>query len=70
VANVARQLSIDASFGNSPEAAREVANNMELQRALNLTGTPSWVIGDKVLSGAVGYDALKAAIAQARARKS
>jgi protein-disulfide isomerase len=70
VSRVAQKLGIDASFGNSPEATREVANNMELQRALNLTGTPSWVIGDKVLSGAVGYDALKAAIAEARARKS
>jgi protein-disulfide isomerase len=69
VSHVAQKLGIDASFGNSPEATREVANNMELQRALNLTGTPSWVIGDKVLSGAVGYDALKAAIAEARAGK-
>jgi protein-disulfide isomerase len=69
VAAVARKLGIDANFGNSPEATRELANNMELQRALNLTGTPSWVIGDKVLSGAVGYDALKAAIAEVRGRK-
>ena len=69
ISTVAKQLGIDASFGNSAEATRELANNMELQRSLNLTGTPSWVVGDKVLSGAVGYDALKAAIAEARARK-
>ncbi|CAN5359522.1 DsbA family protein [soil metagenome] len=69
VSSVAKQLGIDASFGNSPDATRELANNMELQRALNLTGTPSWVVGDKVLSGAVGYDALKAAIAEARNTK-
>jgi protein-disulfide isomerase len=70
VSAVAKKFGIDAGFGNSPEATRELANNMELQRALNLTGTPSWVVGDKVLSGAVGYDALKAAIAEVRARKS
>jgi protein-disulfide isomerase len=70
VSTVAKQLGIDTSFGNSAEATRELANNMELQRSLNLTGTPSWVVGNKVLSGAVGYDALKAAIAEARARKS
>lgn len=69
VSNVVRQLGIDPAFGNGAEATRELSNNMELQRALNLTGTPSWVVGDKVLSGAVGYDALKAAIAEARSRK-
>lgn len=70
VSGVAKQLGIDPGAGNTPDATRELANNMELQRALNLTGTPSWVIGNKVLSGAVGYDALKAAIAEARARKT
>jgi protein-disulfide isomerase len=33
-----------------------------------MTGTPSWVIGDRVLSGNVGYDALKEAVAAARGR--
>jgi protein-disulfide isomerase len=47
----------------------ELNNSSELQRTLQLGGTPSWVVGDKVMVGAVGYDALKAAIAQARAAK-
>lgn len=51
------------------EVDAEIANNMELQRALELTGTPSWVVGDRLLQGAVGYDQLKAAIAEARAAK-
>jgi protein-disulfide isomerase len=38
----------------------------ELARAINATGTPTFVVGDQVLQGAVGYDALKAAIARAR----
>jgi protein-disulfide isomerase len=46
----------------------EVTRNAEMARAIGATGTPTFVIGDQVLQGAVGYDALKAAIAQARAR--
>jgi protein-disulfide isomerase len=42
---------------------------LQLQNALRLTGTPSWIVGDKLLAGAVGYVALKAAIAEARAAK-
>jgi protein-disulfide isomerase len=53
----------------APEIADEVAKNLALARTLNLTGTPSFVVGDQVLNGAVGYDALKKAIAEARAAK-
>ena len=53
------------------EAMRvEVTRNAEMARAVGATGTPTFVIGDQVLQGAVGYEALKAAIAQARARRS
>ncbi len=54
---------------SSPAVKEEIAANIELQRALQLTGTPSWVVGDAVLNGAVGYDQLKAAIAEARAKR-
>lgn len=37
-----------------------------MARTLGFTGTPSWVAGNRILSGAVGYDALKEAVAQAR----
>jgi len=47
----------------------EIATNIELQRALQLTGTPSWVVGNTVLNGAVGYDELKKAIAATRAKR-
>ena len=46
----------------------EVARNGEMARAVGATGTPTFVIGDQVLQGAVGYEALKAAVAAARAR--
>ena len=48
-------------------ATREIDQNITLARALSLTGTPSFVVGDQVLQGAVGYEALKAAVAAARA---
>jgi protein-disulfide isomerase len=54
----------------SPAIEAELAQVSGLQRALNLSGTPSWVVGDKVLIGAVGYDELKGAIAEARKKKS
>jgi protein-disulfide isomerase len=54
----------------SSDIETEISRNLEMQRALSLSGTPSWVVGDKVLVGAVGYDALKKAIAEARARKN
>jgi predicted DsbA family dithiol-disulfide isomerase len=47
----------------------EVNSNVEMARAIGATGTPTFVIGDRVLQGAVGYDALKAAIAEARAAR-
>ena len=50
----------------APALKAEVKKNLELGRALGLTGTPSYVIGNRILSGAVGYDKLKEAIAEAR----
>jgi len=68
VTRVARALGIDPQ-GAGAEAQAEIDANLSLQRALDLRGTPSWVVGNKVLGGAVGYDALKAAIAEVRAGK-
>jgi protein-disulfide isomerase len=64
-----------ADIGRAKEAEKsvavkqEIAANLSLQQALQLTGTPSWVVGDTVLNGAVGYDELKKAIAAARAKR-
>lgn len=48
------------------EIRAEVRRNYELARAIGATGTPTFVVGDQVLQGAVGYQALKEAIAAAR----
>ena len=42
--------------------------NIELARNLGISGTPSYVIGDEVIQGAVGLRELKDAIARQRAR--
>ncbi|WP_414902443.1 DsbA family protein [Sphingomonas flavalba] len=52
---------------HSPPVEAELAGNVRLARALGISGTPAWVVGDKVLSGAVGYDRLKKAVDEARA---
>jgi protein-disulfide isomerase len=52
----------------SPEAEAELKKNFQIAGALGATGTPLFVVGDKVMNSAVGYDALKKAIADARAK--
>ncbi|TRW17179.1 DsbA family protein [Glacieibacterium frigidum] len=52
---------------NSPALKAEIKKNLDLGRALGLTGTPSYIVGNRILSGAVGYEALKTAVAEARA---
>ena len=51
------------------EARRELEKNFELARAIRAQGTPTFVVGDQVLQGAVGYEALRDAIAAARAAR-
>lgn len=52
----------------SPRAEAEIAKNLEVASKLGVTGTPSWVIGDKVISGMVPYAVLKQSVAAARAK--
>jgi len=55
--------------GESADGRAELARNIELARAIGASGTPTFVVGDQILQGAVGYDALRAAIAAARASR-
>lgn len=48
----------------------EIDANLALAKSLGLSGTPSFVVGDRILSGAVGYDELKKAVGEARAAKA
>ena len=57
-----------AGEGATQEAHAELERNLELARALNTNATPTFVIGSHVLQGALGYEVLKRAVAEARAR--
>jgi len=37
-------------------------------REVGFNGTPTFIIGDQILEGALGYDALKSAVEKARAK--
>lgn len=53
-------------FAASSEAAREVDGNLAMMQQIGFNGTPTFIIGDQILEGALGYEALKAAVAKAR----
>jgi len=54
----------------SPEVEKTLKQDFGLAEALGLNGTPSYVIGDDVIVGAVGFDALKEQINTARCGKA
>ncbi|WP_247713345.1 DsbA family protein [Qipengyuania polymorpha] len=62
VAAAARTAGVDMdvarTYGESDEVTAELARNDAMARQLGFTGTPSWVVGDQVFEGAVGYDRL------------
>lgn len=51
----------------TPRADAEIASNMGIARQLGMTGTPSWVIGNHVVSSALPLETLQKLVAQARA---
>ena len=55
-----------AQLQASPAARDELAKNYQLAQSIGATGTPTFVVGDQVLQGAVGYEALKGAVEKAR----
>ncbi|MFG1301802.1 DsbA family protein [Xanthobacter sp. V3C-3] len=66
----AKEVGIDTALlqkqATSPELNATLDESMKIAEALALNGTPSYVVGDQVVIGAVGSDRLKAAIAEAR----
>jgi protein-disulfide isomerase len=57
---------ISAEPTESADIEAELKKNFQLAGALGATGTPLFVIGNRVLNSAVGYDELKKAVADAR----
>lgn len=46
----------------SERIGQEISRNLGHARQLGFDGTPSWVIGDQMISGAVGYEQLSEAL--------
>ena len=53
----------------APETDRALKANVKLAEALDIHGTPGFVIGDEIVPGAVGLDELKRLIEAARRGK-
>jgi protein-disulfide isomerase len=71
---VAKEIGLDMSRlekdMKSPEVEATLKQDYGLAEALGLNGTPSYVIGDNVVVGAVGFDSLKESINTARCGKT
>ena len=70
IAAVAGKLGVPGAPQDIPEYEAELKRNFQLAGQLGATGTPLFVVGDRVINAAVGYDALKKAVADARTAKS
>ncbi|MCL6250023.1 DsbA family protein [Altererythrobacter sp. KTW20L] len=44
----------------------QLQNNVFMAQTLGISGTPSWIVGDRALDGAVGREAIGRAVAEAR----
>lgn len=50
----------------SPDVDKTLKENLALADALDITGTPGFIVGDTIIPGAISLDDLKQAIADAR----
>lgn len=66
IALAARAAGVPAQPANDPAQEAELRTNMNLASQLGATGTPLFVVGDRVINSAVGYEELKKAVASAR----
>ncbi|KTE16762.1 thioredoxin domain-containing protein [Sphingopyxis sp. H115] len=65
-AGVVTDGSADAT-ANEALFQRELDSNLAIATQLQLNATPTWIVGDQLLQGQVGYDTLRQAIGKARA---
>jgi protein-disulfide isomerase len=66
VAIAARAAGVAPQPADDPAQEAELRANMGLANQLGATGTPLFVVGDRVINSAVGYEGLKEAIKAAR----
>lgn len=58
-----------AAGASAPEVQTEIQTNVALGRQLEIAATPFFIIGNRTIQGAVGYDRLMAAVAEARSER-
>lgn len=68
IASAAAAAGLPAAVQSDPAAEAELKRNFQLAGQLGATGTPLFIVGNRVMNSAVGYEALKEAIADARAK--
>ncbi len=68
IALAARAAGVPAQPAADPAQEAELKANMAMAGQLGATGTPLFIVGDRVINAAVGYDALKEAVKAARAK--
>ena len=66
IAQAAQAAGVPAQPAQDPAQEAELRANMTLASQLGATGTPLFIIGNRVMNSAVGYDGLKDAIEAAR----
>ena len=69
-AAAAQAAGIPAQPQSDPAIEAELKRNFQIAGQLGATGTPLFVVGDRVMNGAVGYAALRDAIEAARKKSS
>jgi protein-disulfide isomerase len=74
VVQIAREAGVDVDRMRAdmedPAINKSIDGNIELARAIGVTGTPTFIIGDAMLVGAKPLQQIKSAIADARAPPS
>jgi protein-disulfide isomerase len=70
IEQAAREAGLDVAAAQATIASGAfdsfLQTNMELASRLGIRGTPGWIVGDKIIDGAVGRTALGEAIEEAR----
>lgn len=73
VLRIAAKIGVDVermkSDMNDPPIAAMVERNLALARALRISGTPSFVIGEQIVRGAVDLKTLQALIRESRGKQ-
>jgi len=68
IATAGNAAAVTPDQARDPAIEAELQKNYQLAGQLGATGTPLFIVGDRVLNSAVGYDMLKKAVADARAK--